>query len=131
NPNQVGQVSLSSWWVEAPEEALSRIGAELDLKALEIIKGKGSSTGSLLTAEEFSVTLQTLQNTAGVNVLTAPGITTADGRAASISATSQQIVAGQEHTLGPSLDVEPRIAEDGSVSLSASARYRRRNPAVQ
>jgi len=54
--------------------------------------------------------------------MSAPRIQTGDGRQARISVTQQKIIAGQEHTLGPSLEIDPRIATDGSsINLSVSA----------
>ena len=127
-PGRVGSVMLNGRFIEAPDEVLARVASELKLDVLEKLKvtGKSASAQSLLTAEQADRVLKFLEQSAGVSVLSAPRIQTGDGVQATLSHTEQKTVAGQEHALGPMLDVEPRIAADGSsVNLTVSARFKK------
>jgi hypothetical protein len=129
-----GSISLESRFLEVPEEALAKVVSELSLPGLDKLRAesKASSVQSLFTAAEAALILKTLENTAGVDVISSPKVLTGNGRQAIISTTEQKTIEGQEHTLGPSLDVEPRIAADGfSVNLTVSARLKKANPAQQ
>jgi hypothetical protein len=132
SPGRVGSVLLVGRFIEVSEQILARVVADLNLDVLENLKaaGNAASTQSLLTAEQATLVLQMFENTTDANVLSGPRIQTGDGVQATLSQTEQQMVAGQERTLGPTLDVEPRIAADGSsVNLTVSARLRQANPA--
>jgi len=123
-----GSILLESHFIEIPDETLAKLGSDLNLAGLEQLKAdsNASSSHSLLTSEEAALLLKTLKDTAGVNLLSSPRVTTGDGRQAVISITEQKTIGGQEHALGPSLDVEPRIAADGSsVKLTVSARLKK------
>ncbi|MCI0541411.1 MAG: sigma-70 family RNA polymerase sigma factor [Verrucomicrobiales bacterium] len=132
--DHAGSISLESRYLEVPEGTLAQVVSDLNLAGLEKLKAesKASSVQSLFTAAEAALILKTLENTAGVDVLSSPKVLTGNGRQAIISITQQKTIEGQEHTLGPSLDVEPRIAADGfSVNLTVSARLKKANPAQQ
>ncbi len=125
-----GSILLESRFIEIPDETLDKVISDLSLPGLDKLKadGKASSVYSMFTADEATLVLKSFENTAGVNVLSAPRAQAAGGRKAVVSVTENKIVAGQEYTLGPSLEVEPRISADGSsVNLTVFARLRKAN----
>ena len=131
SPDRVGKVFLQGNFIEVPEEVLAQLATDSNFDALKSLKasGKASSTQIVMTAVQTSLILETLKKTPGVDVLGSPRILTGDGGQAVIRVTEQLMVAGREHSLGPSLDVEPRIAADGtSVNLTVSARLKKANP---
>jgi hypothetical protein len=114
---QASSVELQGKFFEVPDEILAALGLD-KLQA----DSKATSVQRLLAAEEMKSILRTLEESPGVTLMSAPRIQTGDGRQARISVTQQKIIAGQEHTLGPSLEIDPRIATDGSsINLSVSA----------
>jgi hypothetical protein len=134
SPGRVGSILLECRFLEVPEEALANVVLDPNLAGLEKLKadGKASSVHSLFSAEEAALILKTLENTAGVDILSSPRVQTGDGTQAVVSVTEQKIIDGQEHALGPSLDVEPRIAANGSsVNLTVSARLKKAGPTQQ
>lgn len=123
-----GQIDLESHIFEMPEEILDKTISNLNLPGMGRLKtdAKATSSHSLFTSDEADLLLKTLKDTTGVELLSAPRVLTADGRQAVVSVTENKMVEGREHALGPSLDVEPRIATDGSsVNLTVVARLRR------
>jgi type II secretory pathway component GspD/PulD (secretin) len=122
-----GQIILEGHIFEMPDEILDKTISNLNLPGMGKLKTdeKATSSHSLFTSDEADLLLKTLKDTTGVDLLSAPRVLTADGRQAIVSVTENKTVAGQEHVLGPSLDVEPRIAADGSsVNLTVAARLR-------
>jgi RNA polymerase sigma factor (sigma-70 family) len=120
-----GQIVLEGQIFEMPDEVLDKTIANLNLPGVGKLKTdeKATSSHSLLTSDEANLLFKTLKETAEVELLSAPHVLTLDGRQAVLSVTENKMVAGREHALGPSLDVEPRIAADGSsVNLTVSAR---------
>jgi len=131
SPGRVGSILLECRFLEIPEEALANGVLGPNVARLENLKadGKASSMHSLLNGEEAALLLKTLEDTAGVDILSSPRVQTGDGTPAAVSVTEQKLIGGQEHSLGPSLDVEPRIAANGSsVNLTVSARLRKAGP---
>jgi type II secretory pathway component GspD/PulD (secretin) len=123
-----GQILLEGLIFEMPDEVLDKTIANLNLPGMGKLKTdeKATSSHSLFTSDEANLLLKTLKETAEVESLSAPKVLTLDGRQAVLSMTENRMVAGREHALGPSLDVEPRIAADGSsVNLTVVARLRR------
>ena len=131
SPDRVGQVFLQGNFIEVPEEVLVQLATDSNFDALKSLRttGKASSTQIIMTATQTRLILETLKKTPGVDVFGSPRILTGDGGQAVVRMTEQSMVAGKEHSLGPSLDVEPRIAADGtSVNLTVSARLKKANP---
>jgi RNA polymerase sigma factor (sigma-70 family) len=119
--DRVGSVLLEGKFIEIPDDALASLGLD-KLKT----GARATSVQTLLTAVEMKSILETLQRTSNVTILSAPRIQTGDGVQAVMSITENKMIAGQQHTLGPSLDVDPRIASDGSsVILTLSARLKK------
>jgi hypothetical protein len=120
----VGSVLLEGKFIELSEDILDSVGLG-KLKA----ESKATSLHSRLSMDQVKSALEAFESSPGVDVLSAPRVQTGDGTQANISVTEQKTIAGQEHALGPSLDVEPRIGTDGSsVTLTVSARYKRQTP---
>ena len=120
-------ILLSSQFIEVPDEVLDQAISDLNLPGMDRLKTieNATSSSSMLTAGEAELVLKTLRDAAGVDILSAPTVQTADGRQAVVSATENRAVAGQVHEFGPSLEVEPRIAADGSsVDMTVTARLR-------
>ncbi|MBM3845291.1 MAG: sigma-70 family RNA polymerase sigma factor [Verrucomicrobia bacterium] len=123
-----GQIVLESQFFEIPDDVLDETLSALNLASISKLKtdGKATSSHSLFTSDEADLLLKTLKATSGVNLLSTPRILTPDGTQAALSVTENKVVAGREHALGPSLDVEPRITADGSsVNLTVVARLRK------
>src|SRR5437867_3464231 len=63
-----------------------------------------------------------LENTPGVNVLSAPKVSTLDGRQAQVKVGSLRTIGGETYELGPIVDIVPRVSPDGvSVDLTIIA----------
>ncbi len=123
-----GQIVLEGHIFEMSDEILDKTISKLSLPDMGKLKTdeKATSSHGLFTSDEADLLLKTLKDTAGVELLSAPRVTTLDGRQAVISVTENKMVEGREHALGPSLDVEPRIAADrSSLNLTVVARLRR------
>jgi len=78
---------------------------------------------NLLTEAQFNETLSTLRQTAGVDVLAAPTITSLDRRQAQVKVVDTRTGPGGETVeVGPRVDLVPSVAADGSgVHLSVVA----------
>jgi hypothetical protein len=106
------QVLIQSKLIEAPEEAWQQVGLG------GILGGANAEpqTG-LLTAAETQKLIQKLTEMPGVDVLSAPAVTTQDGRAAAI-AVGNQPPPGATNAPGINLDLVPNLTPDGqSVNL--------------
>jgi len=125
--DQAGQVIIQARFVELPEEALSKVGMD-GLRS----DGKESSAQFILTAEQSQAILSALQETQGVNFLSAPKISTLDGRQAQIKVGGTRTVNGVVFEVGPSVDVVPHVSADGNlVDLTVIARLRYQTPDSQ
>ena len=122
--DQAGQVVIQARFVELPEEVLFKLGMD-GLKS----DGKESSAQSILTAEQSEAVISVLKETQGVNVLSAPKISTLDGRQAQMKVGGTRTVNGVVFEVGPSVDVVPHVSPDGnSVDLTVIARLRYQTP---
>jgi RNA polymerase sigma factor (sigma-70 family) len=125
---RVASILLESQFIEVTEETLSKVSSELNLTELDEIKadGRASSSQVLFTAEQAGVLLKAFQSTGGADVLAAPRVQTVEGNPATVSVSEKKTIAGREHVLGPSIELEPRISADGSsVNLTVSARLKK------
>jgi len=66
--------------------------------------------------------LEQLKNTAGVDILSAPAVTTLNGRQAQVAVQDARTFDGQQHWIGPSVDLVPVVAENGAVRLTVAPR---------
>ena len=117
---QAGQITLQTWIVELPETALTQLGLD-GLKSA----GKQSSTQAILTTEQAEAILKALENTAGVDLLSMPKITTLHGRQARVQVSDVKTISGETFEVGPSVDILPHLSADRtSVDLTVSAQLR-------
>jgi hypothetical protein len=118
---QPGQILLQIRILELPEEVLGQVGLEGVAS-----DNKQSTSRTILTVEQAAAVMKTLEETAGVNVFSAPRITTLDGRQAQIKSVDvKTLPSGEKYEVGPSVDIVPRITADGSsVDLAIAAQVR-------
>ncbi|MDB6033667.1 MAG: polymerase, sigma-24 subunit, subfamily [Verrucomicrobiales bacterium] len=120
-PDAPAQVNLQTILIEAPDETLAAIG----LNKL-IVDGKESGAQKVISAEELATLLKTMESAEGVNILSAPRITTLAGREAEVKVTHPTEINGVSHDIGPSIRISPRLSADGtSFDLSLLAKMRR------
>ena len=130
---RLGTILLQGRYFEVPDEVLDKAISDLNLPGLSRLKvnGRASSVHSLFTETEAAQLLEALTGAEGVEMLSAPRVQTTEGTQAVVSVTENKTIAGHEHALGPSLDVEPWIAADGSsVRVTVVARLRKSNGAA-
>lgn len=113
-------VDIQTRFIELPEDAFITLGLD-GLKA----DGQKSSAQIVLDADLAEAILEKLKQWGGVNLLSAPRITSANGRQARISMENTRTVDGVTFKAGPSVDVVPTIAADGSsIDLTVVAQLR-------
>ena len=111
-----GQVSLRSVFVKAPEEVLTRLG----LGSFQT-EGRASSYTTSLGSAEVATLMSSFAATEGVEILAAPQITTAEGRAAEVTIGPT----GQ----GPSVTHVPRLSADQQgIDIAIKAQLPARPP---
>lgn len=107
-------VHLTGTFMDASEAVIAKAG----LNQL-LTDNKDTSQHQVLSAEQMSVLIKYLMDTAEADILSAPRVQTADGREASIYVGPGQPNANQDN--GIYLNVTPQIAADGSgLNLSLS-----------
>lgn len=115
---QPAQITFQTRVIELPEQVLVQIG----LDALQT-DSKQSAAQAILSSQQTETILRTLETASGVEILSAPAITTLDGRQAQVSVTNEKSFAGQTYSLGPAVDIVSHIAQGGaSVDLTIVAR---------
>lgn len=116
--DQTGQVDLQARIVEMPDATFTQLGL-VGLKSGD----KQSTASALLTAEQAAVLIKALEQTEGVNVISAPRVTTLNGRQAQVKVVDMKTApSGEQYEVGPSIDLVPQISADrASVELSVSA----------
>jgi len=122
--DQADQVALQTRFVELPDQVLGKVGLE-GLKS----EGKETSSKAILTFEQNEALVKALEATPDVSILSAPRVSTLDGRQAQVKVGSLRTIAGQTYELGPTVDIVPRISPDGvSVALTIIAQLRLQSP---
>ena len=113
------QLSLRAKYLELPDEALTQLGL-----AKLASDEKENSSQMVLTPEEMALVFETLKQSRGTDLLSAPEVTTLDRRQAQIKVVDvMKTPSGEEYEVGPSVDVVPTISPDGdSVDLTVLAR---------
>ena len=120
NAGGTAQVMIQTRFVELSDDALASVGLA-GLKS----QGKESTSQSILELEQSRLLIQSLETTPGVNVLSAPRVSTSDGRQARVSVTNRRTIDGAEYEVGPTLDVLPQVTPDGkSVEMTIIAQMR-------
>jgi len=110
----LGQLAIKSQLLEYTEEA----GAILGLDEFNT-EEQAASKASQLSAQQWDTILKAASAHEGVDVITAPMVTTLSGRQAQIQVVDlHQTPSGEKYTTGPVLDIIPTINPDGeSVHL--------------
>lgn len=122
--DQPGQVVIQAHFADLSDAVLSKLG----LEALRS-EGKESSAHAILTSEQAEAVMNALKEAAGTDVLSAPKISTLNGRQAQVKVGNVRTINGVTFEVGPSVDVVPRISADGaSVELSVLAQLRIQTP---
>ena len=120
-----GTVTIQTRFAEMSEEVLSKAG-------LDWMKtgAKESSVQSVLDPEQAAHLVATLEATRGVDVLSAPTVSTLDGRQARIEHTTMRTFGpGETHALGPVVNFVPNLSADGrSVDLTITAQLKLESP---
>jgi len=116
-----GQVTIQARFAEMPEDVLIKAG--LDWMKSD---AKESTAQSILDPEQAAHLLATLENSLGVNVMSAPKVSTLDGRQAQVKTVNLRTFGpGETHELGPVVDVVPNLSADGrSVDLTVIAQLK-------
>jgi RNA polymerase sigma factor (sigma-70 family) len=106
-----GQILIESRILEVTDEAMAKLG--LDRFNTD---GQETAQGGIITPEVYKQLIAAAEATAGVDVLSAPRVSTLSGRQARISVTdSHQTPSGEAYTTGPTLDLLPTISADGQA----------------
>jgi hypothetical protein len=118
------QLELRTKYLELPDELLAKHG----LAGLVADKNE-STTQSSLTREQMRALFESLKDQPGVDLLSAPTVTTLDGRQAQVKAVDViKTPDGQELELGPSVDIIGKATEDGEfIDLTVLAHLNRRS----
>jgi hypothetical protein len=116
-----GQVTIQARFAEMPEDVLAKVGLD-GMKS----DAKESTAQSILGPEQAAHLLAALENSPGVNVMSAPRVSTLDGRQAQIKTVNLRTFGpGEIHELGPVVDVVPYLSADGrSVDLTVIAQLK-------
>lgn len=119
-PVSGGQLTIQARFVELPDEVMAKAGLD-SLKA----DAKDTSGHGVLDAQQSKDMIALLESSQGVNVLSAPRVTTLEGRQVQINVSNTKTINDQSYEVGPSLDVVPRVSADGrSTDLTVIARIR-------
>jgi len=115
------QIMVETRFVELRQDHLKALGLDfLSNQASRPANPAPASTSTenrdaviVLTASQAKATLQKVREMTGVDVLSAPRMTTLSGRQAEISVTQSGNVAGRAVQLGPRLELLAMVADDG------------------
>lgn len=119
-PGEASQVVVQARFAEMSDELLEF----LNLQSMRMA-GKESNAQSVLEPDQQKWLREQLEKTPDVNVLSAPRVTTMDGRQARIEVTRSLTVDGTDYSVGPSLDIIPKISADGaSLEMTVIAKIR-------
>ena len=116
------QVLVESTFVEAPEDVLSGVGLGVLFAETETV-----THGYVLAPAEAQEIARLLNETEGVNLISAPRVTMVDGKQARISdlGPNRGVLGGR---IGVSVDLIPSISPDGqTVDLTVLAEMGERN----
>lgn len=117
-PAEPKQIMVDTRFVELKPELAAK-GAQLG-RLPENLAG----FAEILSPADMSSLMDEATHSTGVDLLTAPKVTTLDGREAQISITETHTVNGEQVEVGPSLGVFPVLSKDASsVTLTTHARY--------
>ena len=111
---QDGQVEITTRFAEMPNEVFDALGFK-DLKA----DGTESKIAGIFSAETTAALFNAFKEK-GVDIVTAPSVTTSSGRQAQVQVLETRTFAsGETQVTGPVIDVIPHVTADGnSVEVS-------------
>jgi hypothetical protein len=120
-PGEPGQVTLRTRIVEMPDAVLTQCG----LDALRS-EDKQTALQTVLTAEQNLALAKTMESAAEVEILSAPAVTTLDGRQAQVQVTEIRTAPnGETYETGPLIDITPSLSADGgTIDLRIAAQLR-------
>lgn len=104
------QIRIKTTVFEVNSDALSKFG-------LDAFKADGtqSSLQQIFQADQANLLLKQLKETEGARLIAQTGLVTTDGRQAQVQSMDEQLVDGEGHSLGPSIDIVPVISADKSA----------------
>jgi hypothetical protein len=113
------EIMIDSKFVSVSEQVLVKLGLQT------LFTEQHSTTEAVRCSDtEFRSYINSIEQSDGADVLSAPRVTTLLGRQAAISAGDTRMIAGKNQTLGPSLNLLPALSADGvSVDLDAIAQF--------
>ena len=121
--NEPQQLEIRTKYLELPDALVTRLGLA------NVVTDKNETQGqATLTREQAAAIFEAIKDQSGVDLLSAPTITTVNNREAQIKSVDVfKTPDGQEHELGPAVNVVPHIPVGGeSVLLSVTAQLKRR-----
>jgi hypothetical protein len=104
------QVGIKTTVFEVSADALSKIGLD-GFRA----DGTESSLQQIFGADQANLLLKQLKDTDGARLIAQTSLLTTDGRQAQVQTQDEQLVDGEKHSLGPSIDIVPVISSDKSA----------------
>jgi RNA polymerase sigma factor (sigma-70 family) len=117
--DDANQLTIKTHIAELPEELAQKLGLEQFYT-----DAKETTSAGVLTTQQYDAILKAAAQTAGVDILHAPVVTTLSGRQAQIQSTQdKETSSGEKYSVGPVLDFMPTISADGqSVDLGVVAK---------
>jgi DNA-directed RNA polymerase specialized sigma24 family protein len=112
------QIDFQTIWVAGPDDVLTELGLD-NL----FIDSRTNSVAHLLSEPETSILLAGLVGGTGVNVLTAPRLTTKEGMQARIDVTQSRIEGDLTIQVGPAVEILPTLGADGTLDLTVNAKF--------
>jgi hypothetical protein len=111
------EVGIKTTIFEVPPDALAKFG-------LEAFKADGteSSLQQVFQADQANLLLKQLKETDGARLIAQSSLLTTDGRQAQVQMQDEQLVDGEKHSLGPTIDIVPVISSDKTaIDMSLQA----------
>ena len=116
------EITFETVWAEGPDDVL----AELGLESL-FTDSRTISAAQLLSEAETRSLMTGLIEGAGVDVLTAPSITTKEGVSARVDGRMSKTEGEATVQVGPSVELTPAIKADGTLDLVVHAQFSEMN----
>jgi hypothetical protein len=109
------QVAVTSKWVELPETAAAKLGLGQDL-----VNMTGEET-AIIHGDAYADWLKQIEASEGIDIMTAPTVTTLSGRQARLAVTESHPTAQGPVEFGPKLDIISTISDNGHINVSLQA----------
>ena len=105
------QIVVRTHFVEMPDAVLQSIDPHQSARHDGLLRATFDESRTQEVIEQ-------LKNTAGVDILAAPLVTTLNGRQAQVAVQDARTFDGQQHWIGPSVDLVPVVAGNGAIRLT-------------